>query len=59
MHLNPTGRVSNINFDIWNKIVERVVSINIPWKIYQERQISCPLGVQIKGIAVSLTDLST
>jgi hypothetical protein len=25
--------------------------MNIPWKIYQGRQSSCPLGVEIKGIA--------
>jgi hypothetical protein len=45
------SRVSNINFDIWKKIVDGEVSINIPWKIYQGRQSSFPLGALIKGIA--------
>jgi hypothetical protein len=44
------SRVSNINFDIWNIFYGGGVSINIPWKIYQGRQSSCPLGVSIKGI---------
>jgi hypothetical protein len=48
MHLKPTAGCQISTF-----ILEfgKGVSINIPWKIYQGRQSSCPLGVQIKGIA--------
>jgi hypothetical protein len=34
------------------------VSINIPWKIYQGRQSSCPLVAKSKALPGSLTDLS-
>jgi hypothetical protein len=57
MHLTPTAGFQNINFDIWKQIVEGV-SINIPWKIYQGRQSSCPLLANLKVLSGSLTDLS-
>jgi hypothetical protein len=58
MHLKPTAGFQNINFDIWKQIVEGGVSINIPWKIYQGRQSSCPLLAKLKVLPGSLTDLS-
>ena len=58
MHLTPTAGFQNINFDIWKQIVEGGVSINIPWKIYQGRQSSCPPLAKLKVLLESLTDLS-
>jgi hypothetical protein len=52
LHLKPTAgcRISTLIFEFC--FVEGgVVSINIPWKIYQGQQSSCPLGVSIKDIA--------
>jgi accessory gene regulator protein AgrB len=48
MHLKPTAgcQISTLIFGFG-----RTVSMHIPWKIYQGRQSSCPLGVKIKGIA--------
>jgi hypothetical protein len=50
MHLKPTSgcQISTLIFE--NKLW-RGVSINIPWKIYQERQSSSPLWISMKGIA--------
>ena len=50
MLLKPTARcqISTLIFE--NKLW-RGVSINIPWKIYQERQSSSPLWISMKGIA--------
>jgi hypothetical protein len=42
-----------VKYQLWylNFVLWRRVSVNIPWKIYQGRQSSCPLGVSIKDIA--------
>ena len=50
MHLKPTAgcQISTLIFE--NKL-GRGDSINIPWKIYQGRQSSCPLWTYIKDIA--------
>jgi hypothetical protein len=50
LHLKPTAgcQISTLIFEF--SFVEGV-SMNIPGKIYEERQNSCPLGVSIKGIA--------
>ena len=58
MHLTPTAGFQNINFDIWKQIVEGGVYINIPWKIYQGQQSSCPLLAKLKVLPGCLTDLS-
>jgi hypothetical protein len=52
MHLKPIVgcHISTLIFE--KKIVERGVSINITWKIYQGPSSSCPLGVWFKGIAL-------
>ena len=57
MHLNPTARCQ-ISILIFEKKLWRVVSINIPWKICQGRQSSCPLLAKLKVLPGSLTDLS-
>ena len=41
LHLKPTTK-------LWSG-----VSINIPWKIYQGRESSCPLWAYVKGIALA------
>ena len=57
MHLKTTARfqISTLIFE--NKLW-RGVSINIPWKIYQGRQSSCPFLATLKVLPGSLTDVS-
>ena len=50
MHLKPTAGYQ-ISILIFENKLWRGVSMNIPWKIYQGRQSSWPLGVLFKGIA--------
>jgi hypothetical protein len=50
MHLKLTAGCQ-ISTLIFEKKMWRGISINIPWKIYQGRQSSCPLGIYDKGIA--------
>ena len=57
MHLKPTAgcQISTLIFE--NKLW-RGVSINMPCKIYQGRQSSCPFLAKLKVLPGSLTDLS-
>jgi hypothetical protein len=57
MHFKPTagGQISTLIFE--NKLW-RGVSLNIPRKIYQERQSSCTLLAKLKVLPGSLTDFS-
>ena len=57
MHLKPTAGYQ-ISILIFENKLWRGVSINIPYKIYQERQSSCPLLAKLKVVLESLTDLS-
>ena len=57
MHLTPTAGFQNINL-IFEKKLWRGVFINIPSKIYQGRQSSCPLLAKLKVLPGCLTDLS-
>ena len=57
MHLKSTAGCQ-ISILIFEKKLWRGVSINIPWKIYQGRQSSCPLLASLKVLSGSLTDLS-
>ena len=50
MHLKPEA-VCQISILIFEAKLWREVSINIPLKIYQGRQCSCPLWAKIKDIA--------
>ena len=58
MHLKPTAGYQ-ISILIFENKLWRGVSINIPYKIYQERQSPCPLLARLKVVLGSLTDLST
>ena len=61
MHLKPTAgcQISILIFkkNLWRGVFINF-SINIPWKIYQGRQSSCPLLASLKVLSGSLTDLS-
>jgi hypothetical protein len=57
MHLKPTAGYQ-ISILIFENKLWRGVSMNIPWKIYQGRQSSCPLLAKLKVLQGSLTDLS-
>jgi hypothetical protein len=57
MHLKPTAGY-HISILIFEKKMWRGVSINIPRKIYQRRQSSCPPLAKLKVLPGSLTDLS-
>ena len=57
MYLKPTAGCQ-ISILIFEKKLWSGVSINIPWKIYQERQSSCLLLASLKVLSGSLTDLS-
>jgi hypothetical protein len=56
MHLKPTEGCE-ISTLIFEKKCGGGVFINIPWKIYQGRQSSCPLLSKLKVVPWSLTDL--
>jgi hypothetical protein len=56
MHLKPTAGCQ-ISIFIFEKKLWRGFSINIPWKIYQGRQSSCPPLPKLKVLPGSLTDL--
>jgi hypothetical protein len=49
--------MSNINFDIWKKIVEGGL-YKYPIKNISRTQSSCPLSAKLKVLYRSLTDLS-
>jgi hypothetical protein len=49
LHLKPTAGCQ-ISTLIFNFLLWRGFSLNIPWKIYQGWQSSWPLGVSVKGI---------
>ena len=52
MHLKPTAgcQISTLVFE--EKLWSGRVSINIQWKIYQERESSCSIGIPIKSVAI-------
>ena len=58
MHLKPTAecQISILIFE--KKNCEGGVFINIPYKLYQGRQSSCPLLAKLKVLPGSSTDLS-
>ena len=57
MHFKPTAGYQISIFIFENKLW-RGISINIPLKIYQGRQSSCPPLAKLKVLPGSLTDLS-
>ena len=58
MHLKPTAECQISILIFQNKIVKGGVFINIPKKIYQGRQSSCPVLAKLKVFPGYLTDLS-
>ena len=58
MHLKPTAgcQISTLIFE--KKVVEERCLYKYLIKIYQRRQISCPILAKLKVLPWSLTDLS-